>query len=60
MALANIEKELKDIKSQLEKLKGSCKSADELIPIQEKLGKIDSQRKDGKFVSLLTSLYATS
>lgn len=52
MALANIEKELKDIKAQLEKLKGSCKSADELSPIQDKLGKIDSSRKDGKFVRI--------
>jgi hypothetical protein len=50
MALVGIEKELKDIKAQLEKLKTTCKSTDELIPIQEKLGKIDSARKDGKFV----------
>ncbi|KAH9249571.1 hypothetical protein BASA81_012744 [Batrachochytrium salamandrivorans] len=50
MSVASIEKELKEIKAVLEKLKVSCKSVDELVPIQESLGRIDSSRKDGKFV----------
>ena len=45
-----LEKELREIKAALEKLKASAKSMDELVPLQERLGKIDSAQKDGKWV----------
>jgi len=41
---------LKEIKADLEKLKQTCKSEAELVPIQERLGAIDSMQKDGKWV----------
>jgi hypothetical protein len=51
--VANLEKELRDIKTQLEKLKASCKSTDELQPLQDKLRAIDSKKVDGKWVCFL-------
>ena len=51
-SVSNLEKELREIKTQLEKLKDSCKSADDLQPLQDKLRTIDSKKVDGKWVSL--------
>jgi hypothetical protein len=60
--VGNLEKELREIKAQLEKLKATCKSSDDLLPLQERLGKVDSLKKDGKWVRIMinTHVYWTN
>ena len=46
-----LEKELTGLRDELKKLEGKgVKSADELVPVQDKLRAIDSKKVDGKFV----------
>jgi len=51
--VAAIEKELLSIKDLLTKMQreGKVKSGDELVPLQDRLAAVDTQRKDGKWIA---------
>lgn len=57
-ALQGIEKELKDIKTSLEKLVKQAKVTEaEITPLQDKLRDIDNKQVGGKFLVSFVLLY---